>query len=599
MTSQLPPSPYVLLDDCRPAHRAGPGRLFQDPVSIIRCDRFGALGAAFAAMEEALSAGRYLAGWLAYDCAAHFEPRLAAALKEAPAEPLIWMGVFDAPEVISREEVDELLGTHGTAEISAIRPSVEHKHYIETIARIHAYLAAGDIYQANYTFDLHFDLAGEPAALYRRLRGVQPVAYGALIDTGERQVISLSPELFVRRDGEALTAQPMKGTAGRGRTGAEDRAAAEWLAGDPKSRAENLMIVDLLRNDLGRIAEVGTVEADDLFEVQRYPTLLQMVSTVRARAAGDIPFGRLMAALFPCGSVTGAPKIRAMEILAELERRPRGVYTGAIGWVAPDGDCCFSVPIRTMTIDQDGKGRFPVGSGIVADSDAGAEYEECLLKARFLTTSVPPDFRLIETMRFAPGEGILRIGLHLDRMQSSAEYFDFVFDRTRIEGALAEATARLNQASRVRLLLRRDGDLDITGNVLEEIGVGPQRACLSNESMDSQNVFLFHKTTNREFYDAPFARARAEHGCFDVVFTNERGELTEGAITNIFIERDGVLLTPPVASGLLAGVLRQSLFDDPGVEIREAVLFPDDLSTADKIYLGNSVRGLIPVTIAA
>lgn len=548
-------------------------------------------------MEAAVSAGHHLAGWLAYECAAHFEPCLAAVLKETPPEPLIWMGVFDAPEMMSREEVDQLLGAHGAAEISNIRASIEREHYIDTIARIHAYLAAGDIYQANYTFDLQFDLDGAPAALYSQLRAVQPVAYGALIDTGERQVLSLSPELFVGRDGNILIAQPMKGTATRGRTRAEDVEAAEWLAGDPKSRAENLMIVDLVRNDLSRIAEVGTVMVEDLFEVQRYPTLLQMVSTVRAKAAGDVSLGRLMSSLFPCGSVTGAPKIRAMEILAELERRPRGVYTGAIGWVAPDGDCCFSVPIRTMTIDQDGTGRFPVGSGIVADSDAAAEYDECLLKARFLTTPVPPDFELIETMRFEPGQGILRLGLHLDRMQSSADYFDFAFERAAVERALMDAIAPLEQPSRVRLLLGRDSAHRIACGALDA-AADPARAVLADEPMDSSNVFLFHKTTNRDFYDAPLAKARAQHGCFDVIFVNERGELTEGAITNIFIERAGVLLTPPVACGLLAGVLRQSLFDDPDVQIREAVLFAEDLNTADRIYLGNSVRGLIPVTIA-
>lgn len=597
MTRQLPPPPYVLLDDCRPARRAGPGRLFQSPVEVIRCERLADLGAAFAAMEAAVSGGRYLAGWLAYECAAHFEPRLAATLTEPPPEPLIWMGVFDAPDVMRREEVDHLLGAHGVAEISDIRAGVARDHYVETIARIHAYLAAGDIYQANYTFDLHFDLAGAPAALYRQLRQVQPVAYGALIDMGERQVLSLSPELFVRRDGDTFTAQPMKGTAGRGRTGTEDQAAAAWLADDPKSRAENLMIVDLVRNDLGRIADIGSVAADDLFDVQRYPTLLQMVSTVRAKAAGDVPLGRLMAALFPCGSVTGAPKIRAMEIIAELEQRPRGVYTGAVGWVAPDGDCCFSVPIRTMTIDKGGTGRFPVGSGIVADSDAAAEYDECLLKARFLTTPAPPDFRLIETMRFEPGRGILRRALHLARMRSSADYFDFAFERAAVDRRLAEATEPLSQASRIRMLLSRSGATHIEAAPLQEMA-GPARIRLADAPMDSGNVFLFHKTTNRDFYEAPLAEARAKHSCFDVLFTNERGELTEGAVSNIFIERDGILLTPPVASGLLAGVLRQSLFDDPEVEIREAVLFPEDLDAADAIYLGNSVRGLIPVTIA-
>lgn len=599
-----PSAPFVLLD-----HSSAGGndaRLYRAPREIITCNEADQIPDTFAALERALQAGHHLAGWCAYELGYGLEPRLRPVAPPS-AGPLLWFGVFGPPERIPAALLEHALDPvrHSAARpvaLDNVTPALSRDAYLAAIATIHEHLLAGDIYQANFTFPLKFTLQGSPLSLYRRLRRAQPVAYGAWIHTGDRHIISTSPELFLEKHGERLTARPMKGTAPRGTDQTADDDAAAALVADEKSRAENLMIVDLLRNDLSRIARPGSVRVPELFAVERYRTLLQMTSTITAEVARDLPLLEIFRALFPCGSVTGAPKIRAMEVIRKLESGPRGVYCGAIGHVTPDRDFCFNVPIRTLTLapasaPAEWQGVMGVGSGIVSDSDAAAEYEECLLKSRFLT-SPPPDFDLLETLCWSPEEGLRHLPRHLDRLAASAARFDFAFDRAEILERLDAVTAELPAAPhRIRLLVARSGASVVTATPLApDDPAGPRIARLSHFTVDSRDPLLRHKTTARDFYVRALATARRAGPCFDVILMNERGELTEGSFTNLFVKKDGILLTPPLSSGLLPGVLRAELLERG--DAREQILRPEDLASADAVYLGNSLRDLMPVTVA-
>nr|WP_281500647.1 aminodeoxychorismate synthase component I [Kordiimonas marina] len=560
-------------------------------------------------LDAALAAGLHVAGWIAYECAAAFEPRLAAAIRHQADEPLIWLIATRHRDMLDQDGLAQFLQTdpHTDTTLDFGTPAQTREAYLDALAQIHAYIEAGDVYQVNHTFPLPCRLHGDVAALYARLRVSQPVAYGALIDTGETQVLSLSPELFIRRDGNRLVARPMKGTAPRGRTTAEDEAIASDLAADEKSQAENLMIVDLIRNDLSRLALPGSVKVDRLFEVERYRTLHQMTSPISAECAEGLMPSALLRALFPCGSVTGAPKVRAMEIIAELEAAPRGVYCGAIGHFSPaeapgnGSDWCLNVPIRTLILDKDGKGRLSIGSGVVADSDAEGEYDECLLKARFAQATAPV-FSLIETLGHEPGKGFIRLDRHLARLQDSADYFDIPYNEAAIRQALADHVAHDadHNRLRVRLTLSQDGTPGVSSAPLPDTADSPEppRVCLAAERTNPSDPFLFHKTTNRSLYDAAFARAHAA-GYADILFFNDRDELTEGAISNVFIVKDGKWFTPPLSAGLLPGVLRAELLESHSPGITERTISRDDLLAADAIYIGNSLRGLRAVTLAA
>jgi para-aminobenzoate synthetase/4-amino-4-deoxychorismate lyase len=390
-----------------------------------------------------------------------------------------------------------------------------------------------------------------------------------------------------------MSTRPMKGTAPRGRTPREDARLKTWLAMDEKQRAENLMIVDLLRNDLGRVAKIGSVEVTDLFTVETYRSVHQMTSGISAELRSDMGLKDMLRALFPCGSVTGAPKVRAMEIIRELEADPRGVYTGAIGHIAPSGDAQFNVAIRTVVLAAD-SGEMGIGSGVVADSKADSEFEECLLKAQFLTRPDAP-FALIETIRYERSTGFHLLERHLARLQSSAGYFGYPFSREAVLAALeAEATRVEAPVAMLRLLLAEDGTITVTSTAIELPTKGTVwRFVISDQRLDEKDPFFYHKTTRRQFYDGEMERQKALTGCDEVVFLNKKGELTEGTRTNLFIEIDGRLFTPALTCGLLPGTLREELLDLPRAAASEAVLTPQDLLTADRIYLGNSVRGLV------
>jgi para-aminobenzoate synthetase/4-amino-4-deoxychorismate lyase len=580
-------SPFVLLDDAR---AGGAARLYRDPVRIVAATTIADVVPALAEIRDAVSQGYEAAGYLTYEAGAAFVGR--APTGEA-RQPVLWFGLFARHEALSSAAVAERLPDPAGAWAGAAEPRISRAAYDAALTRVLALIEAGDIYQANLTFAAAMRFVGDPLALYARLRREAQAGYGALVATGGATVLSLSPELFFAADGAALTCRPMKGTARRGATPEEDRALAAALASDDKQRAENLMIVDLMRNDLSRVAVAGSVAVPDRFTVETYPTIHQMTSTVTATLAPGKDAIDVMAALFPCGSITGAPKRRATEIIGDVERRQRGIYTGSIGRIDRDG-AAFNVAIRTLWIDSDepaglNEATLGLGSGIVADSRADDEWSECLAKAAFVTAG-QRGFDLIETMAFDPQAGLLRLERHLARMKASADVFGFAFDRHSARNELQAATFRLRGPRRIRLLLAKSGMIAIEvgaipGATDQSIGVG-----IVPLPVAASDFRLRHKTSDRAFYDA----ARRSAGTAEVVFEAD-GVLTEGSFTSLFVERDdGVLVTPPLTRGLLPGILRGEL-----IEAGRAI--EGDVTRADLargFFVGNAVRGLIRAHVA-
>ena len=587
-------TPYILLDDSLTP--GGASLLYETPERIVVAREPGEVEAALAAIEAGLAKGLHAAGFFAYELGYCLEPKLRDLLPKDRSQPLIWIGLFREPRRLDDAAVRTWLDDNGANErsiLSDLKLSWSRGDYMNAFEKVQDYIAAGDVYQINLTLKYRFAFTGNPVALYAALRRKQRVAYGGLIGTPDFHVLSLSPELFFRREGKRMFARPMKGTAPRGKNSSEDARLKTWLTMDDKQRAENLMIVDLLRNDLGRIAKIGTVEVTDLFTVETYRSVHQMTSGIVAELRGDIGFTDILKALFPCGSVTGAPKVRAMEIIRDLEGEPRGIYTGAIGRIAPNGDAQFNVAIRTIMLDAAG-GEMGIGSGLVSDSKVGAEFDECLLKAQFLTKPDAP-FQLIETLRWERGKGFYLLERHLARLQASALHFAYSFTRDAVLGALeAEMASLKGEVYLVRLLLAEDGALTVTSTAIElPTQDTVWKFAISENPVDEKDPLYFHKTTQRQFYDRELERLKALTSCDEVIFLNRRGELTEGTRTTLFIERDGRLYTPALASGLLPGTLREELLDLPRAAVSEAVLSLTDLALADRVYLGNSVRGLV------
>ncbi|HEY1631161.1 MAG TPA: aminodeoxychorismate synthase component I [Rhizomicrobium sp.] len=548
-----------------------PLRRYRDPRAIVVAHAPDEVPAALAAIEAGVKAGRHAAGYLAYELGYTLEPRLGPLMPSARKLPLLWFGLFDD------FETEPALAAAGRAYAGPLRHEWNEADYNTRYARVHDAIAAGDIYQANLSFRSRFAFLGDPMALYRDLRARAAAPHCAYVDDGERQILSLSPELFfdLAADG-TLTARPMKGTAARGSDAVSDALARNGLRESTKDRAENLMIVDLLRNDLGRIAALGSVTVKELFAVETYPTVHQMTSTITAKLAPN-GVAVIVRALFPCGSVTGAPKIRAMQIIRELEASPRGVYCGAIGHFAPDGSARFNVAIRTITV-QDGQGELGIGGAIVHDSTAAGEYAECLLKARYFTKDQRP-IGLIETL---PWDGsFVRVERHLARMAKSAAALGIPFDEDAARRALAVVAG--DAPLRVRLTLDEAGNFVCTTAPLPP---NPPfwTYAISDARVTSSDALLRHKIDWRELYDVT---SQAD----EVLFLNERGELAEGSRSTIFLRIAGNLLTPPLSAGVLDGVLRRELLESG--KCREAVLTLDDLARADEVLLGNSLRGLI------
>jgi para-aminobenzoate synthetase/4-amino-4-deoxychorismate lyase len=603
----------VLLETQRPSPRDRFSFLFRRPLRTLVARSPSEVAPALAEAGDWQARGFALAGFVAYEAGFALE---AAFRRDPPpgaaedGQPLVWLGVYDRwrrYDHLARRWRDFGAGPSDWPEGTPLPPpagtteprfSLPPEAHAAKVAAVRRAIAAGDAYQANLTGTFRFECPGDPYALYLRLRAAQPVPYGAFVRTSEGCIVSQSPELFFRVRNGRIEARPMKGTAAAGATDAEERAAARALARDPKNRAENVMIVDLLRNDLGRVCRPGTVAASRLFEVQRFRTVLQMVSTVTGTLrAGESPLS-LFRALFPCGSVTGAPKVAAMRLLAGLEERPRGVYCGAVGAMFPGGDMTFSVAIRTVAV-RGGVATAGAGGGIVWDSSADEEYREIVRKGRYLTET-PPDFSLIETMAWRPLEGFGNLRAHLARLSASARRLGFRCDRRAVEAALHAAVSPVRDAigRRVRLLLDREGLVSVELAPLPPPGTAerPWRIRLSEARVDSADPLLRHKTTRRAHYDHALAAARAD-GFDEVLFLNERGEVTEGSITNVFVERGGRLFTPPLSCGLLPGIARRTVLADRSLRASELVLTADDLRSADRIWLCNALRGLFPAAL--
>lgn len=565
---------------------------FEGLVDELVAHRYEEVGDILRQVAAAAQAGNWVAGYVAYEASPAFDR--AFRVRPRPDGdlhrwlPLAWFGVFE------RRIEQPPWSEGGTYALGSWVPTTTREEYDQAIATIHEHIRQGDTYQVNFATRLRAAFSGDPVSYYGDLCAAQSGGYGSYLDCGRFRVLSASPELFFERTGDRLVTRPMKGTAPRGRWTTEDRRFRDELVASVKDRAENVMIVDLLRNDLGRIAEFGSVRVDRLFEPERYDTVWQLTSTVSADLPNKVGLADTFAALFPCGSITGAPKVRTMEIISELEAQPRGVYCGAIGYVAPpDADgpsAAFSVAIRTVVVDmEDGDAEYGVGGGIVYDSSAADEYQEMLVKAQVLTRSRLP-FRLLETLAWDPSDGFTHLESHLARLAASADYFGFSPDLASVEArlkAVGEGTVSL----KVRLLVDRTGKIELEALPLRPLAA-PYRVAIDDVPIDLSDPFLFHKTTNRTAYD----ERRVRHpNADDVLLVNEDGEVTESTIANLLVMINGEWRTPPIASGCLPGLARTSLLAG-GAVIEQAVTLAD-LAAAQSIELVNSVRGRWPVVL--
>jgi para-aminobenzoate synthetase/4-amino-4-deoxychorismate lyase len=589
--------------------------LFVDPVEILEIHKVTELADLLASIPGYVQQGYYLAGYFAYECAYHIE-KLGLLDYQSEKQPLAWFGVYRRPIIYDHTSgklhgVSELDGVISTLHISQNEPiphldnmhfDLSEAEYSKIIHKIKDYICAGDVYQINFTGRYRFTFDGLPISLYKTLKSKQRVSYSAYIRAAGQDILCLSPELFFCIKGQQIVARPMKGTMSRGRTRLEDQYVAESLLRDSKNRAENVMIVDLLRNDLGCLCRIGSVTVPKLFTIEKYDTLFHMTSTVEGTLNEEVDYAQVIGSLFPCGSVTGAPKIRAMEIIRELESSPRGVYTGSIGYFAPFPGhstravrAMFNVAIRTVVLEN-GRGEMGVGSGIVYDSVASDEYAECTVKAHFLTKKVPVEFDILEAILW--DNGYQHLESHLQRLADSAYYFQYPYDRASVEKILMQLSASLvaGQRYKVRLKLSRTGRWESEAIQIQEAQSVPKRIIvLGSERTDSQDRMYYHKTTDRALYDRA-SRFAQENGYADVIFLNEKGEVTEGATNNIFIERGGSLLTPSLHCGLLNGIYRQWMLEE-NHQAREVVLYLNDLLEAEKIYICNAIRGLREVKL--
>ena len=624
----------ALLDDRDASHERRTSRAYSGFVREHRCTDPATLAATWVDVDADLRRGLHALLLIDYEWGAKLLQAGHHALVPDEASALRVL-MFSHCATLSRDEADRWLDDldaavaddtdlRDAAGVMNLEASVDKPAFTQAIQRIHDAIRAGETYQVNYSYRLHGQAYGSPVQLYRRLRALQPVAYGAYIqlpcgdgkparDGETTHVLSCSPELFLRHDQGLLTARPMKGTASRTFTPEADSETARHLSLDEKNRAENLMIVDLLRNDLGRIAQTGSVQVPDLFAIEPYSTVFQMTSTVQARVRPEVDFPALLRAVFPCGSITGAPKHHTMDWIARLESTPRGLYCGAIGWVdAPRGDArlgsfCLSVAIRTLTLGAESQGlrpaRLGIGAGIVLDSRADEEFEECRLKARFLT-GLPPGFELFETMRATRGIGVAHLDLHLTRLGRSAQALGFAFDRDaarwRIESQLRSLADAPHEHHRLRLSLAHDGRLQLTQAPLAELPAGTDGAAvsllISAHRLPNVRPLSAHKTTLRRRYDEG-VQAAERVGAFDSLFFTEDGRLVEGGRTSVFLKLEGRWYTPPVSDGALPGVMRGLVLADPRWQAAERRLGAADLARAEALMACNALRGTLSARV--
>ena len=613
---------FALLDD-RAATRARPSsRLYENFEREHRCVDPAQLDAVWAQVDADLRAGLHAVLLTDYEWGTKL---LNAGVRPGDDASALRVLMFRTLKHLSRDDVDAWLAKRdpsGADEPSGetndtpvgvmdLQPSVDRAEFRRAIRAIHEAIRDGETYQVNYTYRMNGAAFGAPIALYRRLRARQPVEYGAFIALPDgdpfTHVLSLSPELFLRHDAGLLTARPMKGTAARVAAPESDSESARLLGIDIKNRAENLMIVDLLRNDLGRLAQTGSVRVPALFAIEPYATVFQMTSTVQAQIRPEVGMPELLRAVFPCGSITGAPKHHTMELIAGLESTSRGLYCGAIGWFdAPRGDArigdfCLSVAIRTLTLGAAAQGlrplRIGVGAGIVSDSRADDEFDECRLKARFLT-GLDPGFELFETMLWTPGQGVRHLERHLARLEHSAQVLGFELDSAALQATLDAFAPTPSVVTRLRLALAHDGRVGLTHAPLTPLPTGPVRLLVGDDTLPEIDPLAAHKTTRRRHYDAG-VRAAESAGAFDTLFFNRAGRLVEGGRSNVFVRLDGRWWTPPLSDGALPGVMRGVLLADPAWDARERSLTRADLARAEGLVVCNALRGALPAELAA
>ncbi len=558
---------------------------FTNPHYIISAARLDEVKSALHEVERLVNSHNFhAAGFVSYEAAPAFDSALHVL--DAGDFPLLWFGLYSEPREIQSSEV---LRDSGYLAALDWRPSIKRESYNTAIEKVKDYIALGKTYQVNYTMRLNSEFTANEWIFFQHLAQNQN-KYAAYIDTGRYVVCSASPELFFKLDGDRIFSRPMKGTVKRGLTTAEDKELAEWLHNSKKNRAENVMIVDMIRNDLGRIAKIGSVHVPELFAIEKYPTLLQMTSTVQARTEASLE--EIFSALFPCASITGAPKVSTMNIIAELETTPRKIYTGSIGHIAPNRRAQFSVAIRTAIIDRETKqAEYGVGGGIVWDSTSADEYSEALLKARVLTDR-PREFSLFETLLWTPEDSYFLREKHIERLLDSADYFGFAFSKESIESFLDELAVHFKSPQRVKILLNKAGGISGESTSFE-VSIKTYKVCLAEYPINSRNVFLYHKTTQREVYEKALI-ARQIYS--DVLFHNERGELTEFTIGNLVVEMNGELFTPPISSGLLGGTFRKHLLESG--QVAERMIKIEELKKCQKVFLVNSVRKWVEVKLS-
>lgn len=532
----------------------------------------------FAAIEQAGRQGQHVFGFVSYEAAPAFDVSLKCSKHESTL-PLVWFGLTSRIRSIPRQEQNQSIG------LPRWRQTWSYEHYREVFHQVKQDIHEGTCYQLNLTFPMLGDAIDDPEAYFWKLCDAQHAKYSAVINTPQWSVLSISPELFFEKQGDLISCRPMKGTRKRGVTHELDQVIAKELKNSAKDQAENLMIVDLIRNDLGRVAQVGSVKVPSLFDVEKYPTVWQMTSSVSATLRPNTSMFDVFTALFPCGSVTGAPKVKAMERIFQLENNPRGVYCGSIGYVAPNQDAVFNVAIRTLESDHD-RSQYHIGSGLVSDSELDKEYQECLIKSDVLERSSVADFSLLETILWKPDGGFYLLDLHLDRMARSAEYFDYGYDAAKYRSQLDSLALQWQKDMRVRLLLAHNGKLSVEATELDATPVSPLTVSLAQEPVDTDNPFLFHKTTHREIYE----NAVGQHASDEIILFNQFGEITECRAANVAVEVDHNWVTPPVRCGLLNGTLRQHLLSRG--ELTERIIKVEELYNYPPLRLMNSVRGV-------
>ncbi|MGK7899469.1 MAG: aminodeoxychorismate synthase component I [Xenococcus sp. (in: cyanobacteria)] len=552
---------------------------FSQPSQVITANYFAEISSRWQLVNELVQKNKfYAAGFISYEAASGFDSSLIT--HKNSSFPLLWFGLYEKPEVIELPEYSANFTLDW-------QPNISEEDYHRAIAEIKNYIAQGNTYQVNYTLKLFAEFIGSPWSYFLQLVKAQQADYSAYIDLEDFTICSASPELFFSLDRDLITTRPMKGTVARGYTCDRDLALAKWLHNSKKNRAENVMIVDMIRNDLAKIAQLNSIKVDNLFQVEKYPTLWQMTSTVTAKTKASVR--DIMSAMFPCASITGAPKSRTMEIIRQLETQPRNIYTGTIGFMTPENQAQFNVAIRTVVINKKtNQAEYGVGGGIVWDSLSHKEYQECRVKAQVLTQKYP-EFSLLETILWTAHEGYFLLDYHLRRLEKSALYFDFYLDLLEIDKQLQLiANSLADKPHKIRLLITKAGKIhcEAIPLCLNELSLSqPVKLCLVDQPIDTENIFIYHKTTNREIYNN-ILQSYPEYD--DVILWNENGEITETCIANLVVQLKGELLTPPVTSGLLAGTFRAYLLARN--KIKEAVISKKDLLQCDNIYVINSVR---------